>query len=357
MELYIVERLRRAGESTRELFWDQPENGERPFGRIIGLSFRTSTRGNPMSIGVVSPRLLLELARAPQDILLINEFGLVALYAVLSKIFRRRKVISMIENDYRHMGLAHNIFFKVALRKLAQRFVDVFVANCDQAKNYMVETLGTPAERVIVGWWLAGLPEDLTAYVPSAARDRPKDIPVFLSTGQLIARKGIDLLIEAVATYRRKYGPCTLWIVGDGPERGALTDLVRRLDLEESVVFFGILNHASLKGLLERCDVFVFPTLQDLIGRVVVEALTEGAPVVLSPMSGAAGTIVHDGTNGIIVDPRSPERLAEALHRAADPQSLRHLREGVRRTNAALTPHAAAEVLLRAVAVARGSAR
>jgi glycosyltransferase involved in cell wall biosynthesis len=45
----------------------------------------------------------------------------------------------------------------------------------------------------------------------------------------------------------------------------------------------------------------VFPTLQDLVGRVVVEALTLGVPVVLSPMTGAAGTVVHDGVNGLIL--------------------------------------------------------
>jgi glycosyltransferase involved in cell wall biosynthesis len=340
-------------EPTRDLLWDQPQDGKPPFGRIIEFGVRTSRRGYPIQVGVISPRLLLELARASEDIVLVNELSLVTLYAGLSKIFRRRKVISMIENDYRPLGLDHNVALKVAFRRFAQRFVDLFIANCEPAKNYMVETIGAPAKKVIVGWWLAGLPEGLAAQVPTAAKTRSKETPVFLCAGQLVHRKGIDLLIEAVATYRRKYGLCTLWIVGDGPERVPLTDLVHRLGLEDSVVFFGTVDHANLKGLLAACDVFVFPTRQDLTGRVVAEALTAGTPVVLSPMSGAAGTIVHDGVNGTIVDPRNPRRLAEALHRSVDPETLRHLREGVRRTNAHLTPDAAAQVILRAVALAR----
>jgi glycosyltransferase involved in cell wall biosynthesis len=102
--------------------------------------------------------------------------------------------------------------------------------------------------------------------------------------------------------------------------------------------------------------VFVFPTLQDLVGRVVVEALTVGVPVVLSPLTGAAGTLVEDDVNGIVVDPRDTRALAEAMRRATEPQTLRCLREGVRRTNGSLTPDASAGVVLRAVALARGPA-
>ena len=106
-------------------------------------------------------------------------------------------------------------------------------------------------------------------------------------------------------------------------------------------------------GALEACDVFVFPTMSDFSGRVAVEALTAGVPVVVSPMTGAAGTIVQDGINGIVVDPRDTNALAAALHRAVDPQRLPALRAGVQRMNASLMPDAAAEVILRAVKLAR----
>jgi glycosyltransferase involved in cell wall biosynthesis len=132
-----------------------------------------------------------------------------------------------------------------------------------------------------------------------------------------------------------------------------LAELARRLEVDDAVAFLGTVDHEGLKGAFDACDVFVFPTLRDLTGRVAVEALTAGVPVVVSPMAGAAGTIVQDGVNGIVVDPRDTRALAEALHRAADPQTLRALRAGVQQMNASLTPDAAAEVILRAVALAR----
>jgi glycosyltransferase involved in cell wall biosynthesis len=93
--------------------------------------------------------------------------------------------------------------------------------------------------------------------------------------------------------------------------------------------------------------------MSDFTGRVAVEALTAGVPVVVSPMTGAAGTIVQDGVNGIVVDPRDAHALAAALHSAVDPQTLPALRAAVQRMNASLTPDAAAEVILRAVTLAR----
>ena len=146
-------------------------------------------------------------------------------------------------------------------------------------------------------------------------------------------------------------------MIGDGPERDALLELATRLDVREEVSFLGTVDHETLKGAFETCSAFVFPTLQDFVGRVAVEALSAGAPIVISPMTGAVGTIVQDGVNGIVVDPRDPRALAEAMRRAADPQTSRVLREGVQRLNGPLLPDAAAEVILGAVALARdGSA-
>ena len=82
-----------------------------------------------MGVKLVSPRMLLEFARAPEDVLIIYELGLVGVYAGLSKLFHRRKVISLVEGDYRHIGRAGTAPLKVVVRRLAARSVDVFVAN------------------------------------------------------------------------------------------------------------------------------------------------------------------------------------------------------------------------------------
>ena len=350
---YLVASARAAGEEVREIHWAVPLDGERSFGRFVELGGGQG-REHPMSVKAVSPRLLAEFARAPEDVLVIYELGLVGLYAGLSKLFRRHKLVSLVEGDYRHIGRTGSARLKVAVRRFAARFVDVFVANNLPARDYLIGTLNVHPDKIVVGWWLAGLPATLVARPPHAPPVRD-GTPLFVSAGRLIPQKGVDLLIQALATYRREFGPCALWVIGDGPERDALLELATRLDVREEVRFLGTVDHEVLKGAFEACSAFVFPTLQDFVGRAVVEALSAGAPIVISPMTGAVGTIVQDGVNGIVVDPRDARALAEAMRRAADPQTSRVLREGVQRLNAPLRPDAATEVILGAIALARGS--
>jgi glycosyltransferase involved in cell wall biosynthesis len=349
---YLVKSLRKAGMAVRDLHWAMSENGKRSFGRYVEFGDRAGQE-HPMSVKLVSPRMFLELARAPEDVLISYELGLIGLYAGLSKLFRPHKVVSLVEGDYRHLGRAGTAPLKVMARRFTARFIDVFVANNPPAREYLIRTLDVPEDKIIVGWWLAGMPADLPAR-PLAIAAVPEGSPLFVCAGRLIPQKGIDLVIRALPIYRRQFGPCTLWVIGEGPERESLVQLSRRLGVEAMVTFLGTVDHQVLKGAFQACQAFVFPTLQDFVGRVVVEALSAGAPVVVSPMTGAVGTIVHDGVNGIVVDPRDASALAEAMHRAADPDTSRALRDGVRQTSVALSPEAVTDVLLSAVARAQG---
>ncbi len=349
---YLVASLRRAGVAVRDLRWAMSENGQRSFGRFVEFGDQTG-REHRMSVKLVSPRMLLEFARATEDVLITYELGLIGLYAGLSKVLRRRRrLISLIEHDYRHLGRTGTVALKVAFRRLTAKTVDVFVANNGPARDYLVTTLKVPEEKILVGWWLAGLPPQVDGRLP-AGLTPPDGVPLFVTAAQLIPRKGIDLLIEAVAAYKQRFGRCVVWVLGDGPERAALADLSRQLHVEDSVVFVGMVSHAELKGALEACCALVLPTLRDLVGRVVVEALTVGVPVVVSPLTGAAGTVVLDGVNGIVADPRDSKAFSEAMHRAADPTVRRSLREGVEQTNGRLLPDVVAGVIMRAVAMTR----
>jgi len=353
---YLVESARRAGATVRDLRWAQAQDGERPLGRLVTLGRPRAGREHPITLKVVGPRLFMKLARATEDVIVVYELGLVGLYAGLSKALRRdRRVVSLIEGDYQHLGKTGTAAFKLPIRRLAARLVDAFVANNELARDYLRDTLKVPDSRIVVGWWLAGLPPDLAPRLPLGAPPVPEGTPLFVSAGRLIPPKGVDLLIEAVGAYQCEFGPCMLWVIGEGPARDALVEQTRRLHLEESVVFLGTVDHAALKGALQACQAFVFPTLRDFIGRVAVEALTTGTPVIVSPMTGAVETIVQDGVNGIVVDPHDARSLAAAMHRATDPATSRALRDAVGRMNPPLLPDAAAGAVLRAVARARAA--
>lgn len=326
--------------------------GPRRPGRVIVLRRAGKLREYPVTVTWVSPRLLATLLRAPEDVVVVQEFNLTALFAVLSRVRRGRRVVALAEGDLGLLGATGSARVKVVFRRTVARFVDAFVANGSGAAGYLTGTLGVPADRIVEGWWLAGL-EHREHEAPAEIAVAAGAGPTFLAAGQLIPRKGIDLLLDAIDRYRREVGPCSLWIVGEGPQRPALERRARELGGQGEVVFLGQVEHAALPALLRAADLLVFPTLHDLVGRVVVEALSVGTPAAVSVSSGAAGTIVHHGENGLVMDPRDPDDLLSALRCAADPGVLAHLRAGAERTAAVLTPAAAAAVVADGVALAR----
>jgi hypothetical protein len=171
---YVVASCRQGGETIRELHWDQPLDGERPLGREVTLGGRRAGREYPIIVRVISPRLLAALARAPEDVIVCYELGLVGLYAGLSKIVQPRRVVALVEGHYKHLGRTGNAAPKVTLRRFAARLIDVFVANNELARRYLVDTLKVPAEKIVMGWWLAVMPPGLKALVPSNAPAVPE---------------------------------------------------------------------------------------------------------------------------------------------------------------------------------------
>lgn len=323
-----------------------------PGGRGYGFIFTLPTRGRgyPMSVKVINPLLALDLMRSRARDVIVLELDLAALYAVISKLLRpRRRVIALVEGDVEMLGPTGAAGWKMAFRRLLATFIDAFAANNTHAVRYLTEDLGVPRERISHGWWLAGFPEDLSGEFPGSQAKRVGDAPTFTSIGQLIPRKGHAALIRAAARFRDEHGPCQVWILGEGPERPALEQLVCELDMQQHVVLFGAVDRAGVLGVLQGTDLFVFPTFSDLVGRALVEALSAGVPVVVSKHSGAIGTLLTDGENCVVVDPDDPDELYRGLEVAADPDQLSRLRKGARRIASTVSVPAAVRAIARAV--------
>jgi glycosyltransferase involved in cell wall biosynthesis len=111
--------------------------------------------------------------------------------------------------------------------------------------------------------------------------------------GGMVPRKACDLALRAAAPILRS-GLARFTVVGDGPERKRLEQLVRSLQVGDGVVFCGWLSHAKVLKNLRSADVFVFPTLRDNGAGVVFEALACGAVPVVADFGGP-GDIVYPG--------------------------------------------------------------
>ncbi|GBE09785.1 GDP-mannose-dependent alpha-(1-6)-phosphatidylinositol monomannoside mannosyltransferase [bacterium BMS3Bbin12] len=145
------------------------------------------------------------------------------------------------------------------------------------------------------------------------------DGPVLLTVCRLVRRKGVDLVIEALARLVPAYPGLRYLVVGAGPERRNLEALARRHGVAERVIFAGSVPEKELPAHYHLASVFVMPSRYlgdeasvEGLGLVYLEAMASGLPVVAG-RSGGVPDIVHDGENGILVAPDSVTDLARAL--------------------------------------------
>lgn len=135
--------------------------------------------------------------------------------------------------------------------------------------------------------------------------------PLILFVGRLIPKKRAELVIRAFHGIQART-EAGLVIVGDGPLRAGLEELVDELGLTERVHFSGFLQPDEVLGWYAVASVFVLPS-SETWGVVVIEALAAGVPVVVSDEVGCHPDVVGDPALGTVVPARSESALGEAL--------------------------------------------
>ena len=138
-----------------------------------------------------------------------------------------------------------------------------------------------------------------------------EDDPLALFVGRLVPHKGIGILIRSL-TYTRNG---KLMIVGDGPYKKWLIDLVKKLDLNERVIFVGPVDDYWLPSYYSATDVVILPSTSRLeaFGIGGLEGMASGKPLILSDIPGVRDVISE--REGYIVEPLDPNAIAEALQK------------------------------------------
>lgn len=134
-----------------------------------------------------------------------------------------------------------------------------------------------------------------------------------LYVGSLIQRKGLDLLLPALADADEDI---RLVIAGEGQERPLLEEQARKLGIADRLEFKGYVEGEALRELYAASDAFVLPTREDCFGLVILEAMCASLPVICSKYADGAGDLIVDGGNGYIVDPEDTEGFARAIRQA-----------------------------------------
>ena len=137
-----------------------------------------------------------------------------------------------------------------------------------------------------------------------------------ITVARLEKVKGLKYLIESINVLRNKYQLSVtgykLLIVGDGRERENLKSLARKLNIEDRVQFLGQIPNEKVSEYLSASDCFVLPSLKEGFGIVILEAMAASIPVIGTKVGGILD-IIKNEESGILVQPKDPKELAEAI--------------------------------------------
>lgn len=184
---------------------------------------------------------------------------------------------------------------------------DQIIAVSPQAKQKLVK-LGVPENKITI------IPNgvDLKLFDSIRVKKVPNQI---LYVGRLVDFKHVDWLIQAFPYVLKKVPSATLKIVGGGPERGRLEELVKKLGLKARVTFTGLTpTYEAVTRHYKESAVFVLPSTVEGEAIVLKEAMAAGLPLIAMNIPGSGVlSLMRDGENGFLLKPGLPELIAEKI--------------------------------------------
>ena len=148
---------------------------------------------------------------------------------------------------------------------------------------------------------------------------RPEDLVVG-TVGWLLPIKGPSHLLEAMQMVWPNHPAAKLIYVGKGELEKELRDRVDALGVKDRVLFLGW--RSDIADIMRLFDIFALPSLNEGMGRVIVEAMASGKPVVASNTGGIPDLVIN-GKTGYLVEPRDVNGFAEAINDLLEEPSLR----------------------------------
>lgn len=216
-------------------------------------------------------------------------------------------------------------YFKVRLtRRLFPCWGKGIIAVSDQVRDHLIADFGVKGEQI--GLIYNGV--DLSQFHPVSdlAKETSKKALGFEPSQRLVGHigrlsvvKGQKFLIEAAGRLRSKFSDVKFLLIGDGPERSRLLELVRKNGLED--IFFIRESVSDTSQALQAMDVFVMPSLQEGLGLSLLEAQAQGVPVVASSVGGILSVVRAEET-GLLVPVADASALADAIERLLRERSL-----------------------------------
>lgn len=202
----------------------------------------------------------------------------------------------------------------------------VFVVPSQRARQDLIEAYGSEANDVVV------VPNgvDLDRFHPKGRQlffaevrqslGLPPEELVLLFVGSDFWRKGLDVVLKAVAKLGDEAGELRVLVLGDDPARPEFEALAAQLDLRSRVTF--LRSHDRVETIYAACDLMALPTRHDPFANVTLEALASGLPTITSSSNGAIEVLDRGPGLVVVDDPNDVDAVAQAMVSLLDPARL-----------------------------------
>ncbi len=273
-----------------------------PLARACGIPLvRLSSGKKPGPVGLA--RLWLRLKRTPPDLLL----ALTALPNIWGRLLGRLSGLPLVVGNVR--GLLPQVQYERWLWPLA----DYILCNTHSIPPILNKDCKICSSRIGV------IPNGVdTAFFRPPPRPENRE-PIILSVARMVPEKDHETLIRAFRLVLRDHPAAQLWLVGDGPRKPAMEQLVRQILPGARVRFLP--GRPDLRPLLEQAALFVLSSRHEAFPNVVLEAMAMSLPVVATRVGGLP-ELVTPGQTGWLTPPGNAPALAAAMSQLlADPET------------------------------------
>ena len=203
----------------------------------------------------------------------------------------------------------------IILEKLASRITDKIVALTNREKKDHI--LFKIAEEDKFSVIYSGI--ELNILKESSSEEKqnlkkelgiPENSLIVGTAGRLVPVKGPEFLVKASKYITSKYPDTYFMFTGDGPLEQDLKRKALEMGISDNIIFLGWRD--DLAKIISIYDIFVLPSLNEGMGRVLVEAMALGKSIVASNVGGIPDLVIH-GKNGFLIPPKNPKELAKYI--------------------------------------------
>lgn len=181
---------------------------------------------------------------------------------------------------------------------------DAIIAITETMRQDIINS-GIPAHRVFTIPNMISIPNHIKHH-----EREETERPIIGVCARLVALKGIDVFIEALAELKKRKIPFHAKIAGDGKDKEQYIQLIKQKALQDHITLLGWVEDRH--SFYESIDIFCLPSREEAFGLVVLESMVHSLPMVLSKLSGPL-EIIGDSESALFAEPNNPISMADAL--------------------------------------------